>query len=916
MKFFWVSLIYLSFFYTTSALALSVSLEVHDDAGIARTSEPVTSGIPLPQGLIFSDQSVKINGVDGQFKSLSTWPDGSIRWLLCDFQATVAANGSTTYTLTDGTGNATGTNLSYTESSSSIVVRTGVAEFAINKNNFNLFDSVKIDKDSDGQIDDVIVSSATTRGAVFTNESDKAFYSGLSTPASISIEESGPMRLVVLAKGKHKASDNSETIDYTIRMHFYNNKSYVRVFYTLTNKESAAITSGIQFNDISINTKLNLTGTLVYAFGGSSSVHAGNLPAGESAYIYQYGQRDDGATGTGTASTIQYILGGVASGSGAHAIGWADLSDSSWGLTTVIKNFWQLYPKAQYVDSDGNVSVKLWPSYNSKASDGTADVLWAGAAKTHEVLFYFHAGGYGSAASENISKAFNNRLCAEASSDWYVDSKAFGDITTTNISQYQTQYQSTVQAYEQKLEEDFDYIINQRESDHWTSMHQYGMWHFGDSRQAQWSNHTYDAPYCLFRQYVRSGAFKYFKAACEGVEHYRDIDIIHYYPGSPQYIGTPRYLPNNGTMHDMGQVPQVTYGYNLIKNRGLVYHYFLTGDKLSYDIAKEVADNVKNYWLRYDRDNILYDPRQNGTPGWALLAMYEATGDSDYLNNGDYVAGNMDHGTYQASMYTVAYKTREWANITPSDPNWGYLGVNCDKGMKNDAGTSNSFGTGMAMDAAYRYYELTNDDNIKQMIIDAADWLNNRSGLWTTDGGGGHWLSWSTESGTAGINGGGLVVGWMGHAYGFTGNSLYLTRGITALQTMADSVFQDSTMEWKAFGERYNTVPEFLYYLLDEGEVDSGDVQGDVELGSGGGGGGGCFIATAIYGSPKIEEVQILCSFREKYLLTNKLGKVLVKYYYKISPPISDYIEQHRLAKNIIRTFLKPIVWLVKITIN
>ena len=39
---------------------------------------------------------------------------------------------------------------------------------------------------------------------------------------------------------------------------------------------------------------------------------------------------------------------------------------------------------------------------------------------------------------------------------------------------------------------------------------------------------------------------------------------------------------------------------------------------------------------------------------------------------------------------------------------------------------------------------------------------------------------------------------------------------------------------------------------------------------------GGCFIATAAYGSPMAEEIQILRKFRDEYLLTNRMGQALV----------------------------------------
>ncbi len=72
-------------------LQADVSILVEENAGIARTSEPVTLGVPFAKGVLSISSPVRIvnssgSTMDSQFKRMALWGDGSIRWLKCDFR--------------------------------------------------------------------------------------------------------------------------------------------------------------------------------------------------------------------------------------------------------------------------------------------------------------------------------------------------------------------------------------------------------------------------------------------------------------------------------------------------------------------------------------------------------------------------------------------------------------------------------------------------------------------------------------------------------------------------------------------------------------------------------------------------------------------------------------------------------------
>jgi len=75
-----------------------------------------------------------------------------------------------------------------------------------------------------------------------------------------------------------------------------------------------------------------------------------------------------------------------------------------------------------------------------------------------------------------------------------------------------------------------------------------------------------------------------------------------------------------------------------------------------------------------------------------------------------------------------------------------------------------------------------------------------------------------------------------------------------------------------------------------------------------GGGGGGCFVATAVYGSPLADDVHTLRKFRDEYLLRYTIGRRFVRFYYKYSPRVAKKIEMHGSLGRIARITLTPIV--------
>ena len=71
---------------------------------------------------------------------------------------------------------------------------------------------------------------------------------------------------------------------------------------------------------------------------------------------------------------------------------------------------------------------------------------------------------------------------------------------------------------------------------------------------------------------------------------------------------------------------------------------------------------------------------------------------------------------------------------------------------------------------------------------------------------------------------------------------------------------------------------------------------------------GFCFIATVAYGSYEAPYVQVLRQFRDRYLLTHKMGRWAVTQYYAYSPPLAAWIADRDTWRRVARILLLPFI--------
>ena len=73
-----------------------------------------------------------------------------------------------------------------------------------------------------------------------------------------------------------------------------------------------------------------------------------------------------------------------------------------------------------------------------------------------------------------------------------------------------------------------------------------------------------------------------------------------------------------------------------------------------------------------------------------------------------------------------------------------------------------------------------------------------------------------------------------------------------------------------------------------------------------------CFIATAAFGTPFAEEIDVLRSFRDNRLRKSFLGRFFISFYYAVSPPIAWIVSKSSLLKKITRAAIRPLARILR----
>jgi hypothetical protein len=671
---------------SVSAQDLQVPLTVREQAGSARDREPITTGVPLSPGLVRDLSGLAITDehdkpIPAQFARLADWADGSVRWLLCDFQASVEANGVGRYMLGPARTAAPETPLRLEETDEQYTVTTGPLRFTVKRQGFDLLHEVWIDRDEDGEFsnEELMATSDADLGLVLLGPDGEGRYtSGNGEVTETAVEYQGPMRIGLRVRGTLRDARGVGELSYTVRIEAFAGKSYVRIATTLENPNPGGRLPGLSgnfwglgaegnvlFREFSLCQRLHLDSYPYVQVGEGGGLLLERLPLLDSAHVYQDSSGGDNWYHRNHVNRDLRIplrfRGYEVVHEGTQVIrddrfsGWLDVSDVAWGCAVGIRDFWQNFPSALTARADGVLSAALWPRFSAADHE-----LIAGEQKTHETLWYFRSHP---PYPRQVMGVLQTPLRAWAPAEVYLASGEFGRHVPYDEESYSGFERMCAAAI---LNQGHNFTTDRERID------EYGWRNFGDTWAANERDQTggprqrelmvshfnleYDEGWGMLLHAVRSVdarpevAREWWRFGREAILHEADIDLHHSTVEGgewPPWAGGKQTHTEHGVEAERsahtGRVAPHMFGTlrwpwgpgggpesGHFNNRGILTGYYLTGERRFLDAAMEITDLVAHKIGNDDFPQTEQPDREAGHQIQILTDAYLLTWESRY----------------------------------------------------------------------------------------------------------------------------------------------------------------------------------------------------------------------------------------------------------------------------------------------
>ena len=603
-----------------------VELRAYEPANVDRRRFPLTVGVPFAPGALSADDPIAIENIDGglrpvQKRVMETHGDGSVRWLLVDYQADMKPlrfNACKLHVGRDAPQPEADNRIETCDEGDLLVIENGVLELQVDRSRCQPLVSVK----RNGEI-------VSEGGLDFRITSDKGidFHALNDDEAMFALEEHGPLRTSMTWKGSHKDTKGNGHFDFEVRLTVYAGQSFVRVDHIFTNRLDDPVT---HLKQLVVRLPYQMKGERQYAAAGGFwhyTMHPSDNPL--RLEIYEAGDyRVLG--GDGSIIKDKRPRGSFTK----NSMGWVDVSTNDQGVMLAGKAFWQNYPKAIDAGEDA-IDCYLIPD----RGDGF-DVP-RGMAKMHTFYPCFHRGRSEELDPCHLAANMHRWPQPAAPAQYYEETGAFWDY----FSYYPEKYPRLEVAIREFFEPDpHNKMVTPPVS------RAFGLKHYGDFVQLrseeqghapeQWvvgpdpdapdtyyHNNEYDTAHVLAMMFLRTGDMTKWWTAEAHAQHTMDIDTCHHAVSAApdEMLHDWRVLINCQYRHcyqHVGGIQKPDETRHVAGEgshtfaEGLLDYYRLTGERRALDIATNYARH-----LALMINELGYSWSINRSAGWGLLVL-------------------------------------------------------------------------------------------------------------------------------------------------------------------------------------------------------------------------------------------------------------------------------------------------------
>lgn len=353
---------------------------------------------------------------------------------------------------------------------------------------------------------------------------------------------------------------------------------------------------------------------------------------------------------------------------------FADRTTSAGGVCATVFQAQQNYPKAVVSDESG-VHVMLVPECADKVT------FESGMSREQRMQLHFHGPAEKLAEIDNRSLIYQMPDCAVLDAQAFMDAGIISDIYVSP----------------ERMLPDVEIALINRCDAHSRS---FGMLNFGDAPDMNytqqgrgkgklvWTNNEYDFPHACALLYMRTGERRFLNYAISAAEHWMDVDVCHY-STNPLLLGGQW---EHCRRHVLDSAMVCSHEWV----EGLLDVYHLTGETRALETAQGIGENV----LRLLETPAYQTHGESNAreTGWALrtlTALYVETGDLRWLSKAKWIVGHFREWMDEYGSWVAPYTDNTLIHVP--------------------------FMIAVAMGSLYRYYQVFPSEEVKGLLIQAAN---------------------------------------------------------------------------------------------------------------------------------------------------------------------------------------------------